>query len=350
MEEETMIRAWVVLAAVLACWSAPETWAQQKIEMKLAYFVGDQHAMSQWLTKWSDSLEKESGGRITVKRFPGSQMGPVQQHYDYARTGQADVVWFLHGATPGRFQLTEIVQVPYLIGSAEIGTKVLNDPELRAKYLDAEHRGVKVLLLFTHQPGNVHTTKKPIRTVEDMRGLRIRFGSPTIRDFVAALGATPVGVLPTEQVEQLQKGTIDGVFIDYGGAGIAFKMGGILRYSTEMYSYVASFGLAMNEDFWNRLPADLKALVTKSVTGVEKEIGQAWDALDVPGKKALMDGGGEAIRLSAAENARFHKIGGDVADAKVKELESKGLPARAVHSMMKSLAEKHAKSSKNFWD
>jgi TRAP-type transport system periplasmic protein len=300
--------------------------------------------------KWSERLEKESGGRIVVKRFPGSQMGPVQQHYDFVRTGQADVAWFLHGATPGRFPVTEIVQVPYLIGSAEIGTKVLNDAELRSKYLDAEHRGVKVLLLFTHQPGNVHTTRKPIRTVEDMRGLRIRFGSPTIRDFVAALGAAPVGVQPTEQVEQLQKGTIDGVFIDYGGAGIAFKMGGILKYSTEMYSYVSSFGLGMNEDFWAKLPPDLKALVTKSVTGVEQEVGQAWDALDVPGKKALMDGGGEAIRLSPAETAKFRRIGADVAEAKVKDVEGKGLPARAVHAMMKALAEKHAKSSKNFWD
>jgi TRAP-type transport system periplasmic protein len=224
----------MMLIAVLACLGAPTTWAQQKIEMKLAYFVGDQHAMSQWLIRWSDDLEKQSGGRLAVKRFPGSQMGPVQQHYDFARTGQADVVWFLHGATPGRFPLTEIVQVPYLIGSAEIGTKVLNDLELRKKYLDAEHRGVKVLLLFTHQPGNVHTTRKPIRSAEDMRGQRIRFASPTIRDFVAALGGTPVGVLPTEQVEQLQKGTIDGVFIDYGGAGIAFKMGGVLKYSMDV--------------------------------------------------------------------------------------------------------------------
>jgi TRAP-type C4-dicarboxylate transport system substrate-binding protein len=103
---------------------APAASAQQKMEVKLAYFVGDQHAMSQWLIRWSDDLEKQSGGRLAVKRFPGSQMGPVQQHYDFARTGQADVVWFLHGATPGRFPLTEIVQVPYLIGSAEIGTKV----------------------------------------------------------------------------------------------------------------------------------------------------------------------------------------------------------------------------------
>jgi TRAP-type transport system periplasmic protein len=320
------------------------------IELKLAYFVGDQHAMSQWLVKWANNLETESGGRITVKRFPGSQMGPVQQHYDFVRTGQADVAWFLHGATPGRFPLTEIVQVPYLVGSAEIGTKVLNDPELRSKYLDAEHRGVKVLLLLTHQPGNVHTTKKPIHTVEDMKGLRLRFASPTIRDFVAALGGTPVGVLPTEQVEQLQKGTIDGVFIDYGGAGIAFKMGGVLKYSTEMYSYVSSFGVAMNPDFWNKLSPDLQALVTKSMTGVEKEVGAAWDALDVPGKKALIDGGAEAIRLTPEENSNFRKIGAEVAEGKVNELESKNMSARAIYTMMKSLAETHAKTSKSFWN
>jgi TRAP-type C4-dicarboxylate transport system substrate-binding protein len=338
------------LATMAGALAAPAVWAQQKFEMKLAYFVGDQHAMSRWLIKWCEQLERDSGGRITVKRFPGSQMGPVQQHYDFARTGQADVSWFLHGATPGRFPLTELVQVPYLVGSAEIGTKVLNDPELRAKYLDAEHRGLKVLLLLTHQPGNVHTTRKPIRTTEDMRGLRIRFASPTIRDFVAALGGTPVGVLPTEQVEQLQKGTIDGVFIDYGGAGIAFKMGGVIKYSTEMYSYVSSFGVGMNEDFWNKLPPDLKDLVTKSMTGVEKDVGEAWDALDVPGKKAIIDGGAEAIKLSGEENAKFRKIGAEVSEAKVKELEGKNLPARAVYAMMKSLAEKHAATSKNFWN
>ena len=340
----------VLFWAAIALLLSGRLTAAQPIELKLAYFVGDQHAMSQWLIKWGNNLEKDSGGRITVKRFPGSQMGPVQQHYDFVRTGQADVAWFLHGATPGRFPLTELVQVPYLVGSAEIGTKVLNDSELRSKYLDAEHKGVKVLLLLTHQPGNVHTTKKPIRTVEDMKGLRIRFASPTIRDFIAALGGTPVGVLPTEQVEQLQKGTIDGVFIDYGGAGIAFKMGGVLKYSTEMYSYVSSFGVAMNPDFWNRLSPDLQGIVTKSMTGVEKEVGEAWDGLDVPGKKAIMDGGGEAIRLSPEENARFRKIGADVAEARVKELESKGMPARAIYDRMKSLAEENAKSSKNFWN
>jgi len=277
-------------------------------------------------------------------------MGPTPQHYDFARTGQADVTWFLHGGTPGRFPLTEIVNLPFMVGSAEVGIKVLNDSQLRAKYLDAEHKGVKILMLLTHQPGGPHTTRKPIRTLDDFKGLRLRFASPTVRDFVQALGAAPMGVQPTEVSDQLQKGTLDGAFMDYGGAGIAFKLGGIIKYSTELYSYVTSFGIAMNQDFWNKLPPDLKKLVTDSVTGKEKEVGQAWDALDVPGKKFLVDGGAEAIRFSPAENARVRKIGAEVSEAKIKELEGKGLPARAVYNTMRSLAEKHSKTSKSFWN
>lgn len=342
-----MKRAIPVLAGLVLSGAAL---SQDKHEVKVAAFVGAQHFMSQWLVKWGEKLEKASGGRLAFKHFPGAQMGPAPQHYDFARTGQAEVAWFLHGATPGRFQLTELIQLPYLVGSAEIGTKVLNDPELRAKVLDAEHRGVKVLVLFTHQPGNVHTTKKPIRAVEDMKGLRIRFASPTIRDFVAALGGTPVGVPPPEQVEQLQKGTIDGVFIDYGGAGIAFKMGGVLKYSTEMYSYVSSFGVAMNPDFYAKLPADLRKLVDDSVNGIEKELGEGWDGLDVPGKQAIVDGGAQVIRLSPAEDAKFRRTGAQVTEAKLKELDGKGLPASATFRMMKALAQKHAKTSKNFWN
>jgi len=337
------------LAAATLALAAGAAEAQQKYDLKLAYFVGDQHAMSQWLIRWSEGLEKGSGGRIVVKRFPAAQMGPAPGHYDFARTGQADVAWFLHGGTPGRFPLTEIINLPFMAGSAEIGTKVLNDAHLRATYLDAEHKGIKVLMLFTHQPGGPHTTKKPIRTLEDFKGLRLRFASPTVRDLVQALGATPVGVPPTEMSEQLQKGTIDGTFIDYGGAGIAFKLGGIVKYSTELYCYVTSFGLGMNEDYWAKLPPDLKKLVTDSVTGKEHEVGAAWDGLDVPGKKALMDGGAEAIHFTPRENARVRKIGAEVSEAKLKELEAKGLPARAVYKEMRALADTHSKTSKNFW-
>ena len=341
------MRKLLALAAALALSAAAQ--AQDKIEVKVAEFVGAQHFMTKWLVQWGEKLERASNGRLVFKHFPGAQMAPAPAHYDLARTGQADVSWFLHGGTPGRFPLTEISHLPYMVGSAEIGTKVLNDAQLRAKYLDREHRGVKVLLLLTHQPGNVHTTRKPIRSADDMKGLRIRFAAPTIRDFVAALGGTPVGVQPGEQLEMLQKGTLDGTFIDYGGAGIAFKMGGTIKYSTEMYSYVSSFGIGMNPDFYKKLPADLKKLVDASTKGVEKEVGEGWDALDSIGKKLLVDGGSEPIKLSKAEDARFRKTGEQVVQARLKELSDKKLPAREVHKMMRSLAQRHAKTSKNFW-
>jgi len=336
-----------VAAAAAFSLDAP---AQDKFEVKVAAFVTPQHFMSKWLVGWGEKLEKASNGRLVFRHFPGAQMAPPPAHYDLARTGQADVSWFLHGGTPGRFPLTELISLPYMVGSAEIGTKTLNDPALRARYLDAEHRGVKVLLLLTHQPGNVHTTRKPIRTADDMKGLRIRFAAPTIRDFVAALGGTAVGVQPGEQLEMLQKGTLDGTFIDYGGAGIAFKMGGTIKYSTEMYSYVSSFGIAMNSDFYARLPPDLRKLVDDSTVGVEKAVGEGWDALDAIGKKLLVDGGSEPIKLSKQEAARFRKVGDQVTEARLKELESKNLPARDVYSMMRNLSEKHTKTSKSFWN
>src|SRR3954463_11361913 len=300
------------ITAALAVALASPALAQEKFEIKVAEFVAAQHFMTQWLVKWGEKLEKSSGGRLAFKHFPGAQMAPAPGHYDLARTGQADVAWFLHGGTPGRFPLTELCNLPYMVGSAEIGTKVLNDRELRSKYLDAEHRGVHVLLLLTHQPGNIHTTKKPVRTTEDLKGLRIRFAAPAIRDFVAALGGTPVGIAPPDQLEMLQKGTLDGVFIDYGGAGIAFKMGGTLKYTTEMYSYVSSFGVAMNPDFYKKLPPDLRKLVDGSTVGGEKEVGEGWDALDALGKKALLDGGDQPIRLSQSEDVKFRKIGAGV--------------------------------------
>ena len=340
---KTAAAAAALAGAVL--WSAS---ASAKIEMKLAHFVTPKHSFSQWLARWAKEVEQKSGGEIAFKLFPGAQMGPPPKYYDIARTGRADVTWSVHGFTPGRFPLTEMSNMPFLIGSAEIGTKVLNDAGLRARYLDKEHKGVKVLVLLTHQPGNIHTAKKPVRTTADMKGLRLRFASQTIRDYIRALGATPRGLPPTQIVEQMQKGTLDGAFIDYGGAGIAFRMGPVTKYTTEMYSYVASFSVNMNAKRYDSLSAKLKKVIDDTVTGREKEIGHEWDKLDAIGKKIMMKAGMTPIQLSDAEAKKFREVGAKVTEARIAALEKKGLPARAVYTMMKSLAAKHEKTSRNF--
>ena len=105
----------------------------------------------------------------------------------------------------------------------------------------------------------------------------------------------------------------------------------------------------MSPELYKKLPADLRKLVDQSMSGVEKEVGEGWDALDAIGKKLLVDGGAEPIKLSKAEDARFRKVGDQVTAARIKELDAKKLPASEVYKMMRTLAERHAKSSKNFW-
>lgn len=316
--------------------------------LKLGHFINPQHIFAQYLQHWVDELKQRSDGRLNITIFPSSEMGPVQNLADYARTGVADITWYLTGATPGRFPLTEIIQLPYMAGSAEIGTQALNDPDV-LQLLEPEYQGLKILYLLTTQPGNLLTSTKPVRTVEDMKGLRIRFASVTIKSFIAALGGTPVGVPPSGIADAMQKNTIDGSFLDYGGADTAFHLGGIVKYSTEMYSFVSSFGVVMNPDSFAKLPPDLQKLIDDTTRPRVDEIGKLWDSADAPGKKYLVSEGDTPIELSQDQDALFKKIGADDTARVLAELDQKGMPATKMHTAMKTAADKYAKTSFSFW-
>jgi TRAP-type transport system periplasmic protein len=317
--------------------------------LKLAHFIPATHIFAKYLQRWTDDLRQKSNGRLDIAIFPDNEMGPTPVYFDLARNGVADISWFLSGATRGRFPLTELIQLPYTAGSSEIGTQVLNDPELMNKYLGREYQGVKVLYLLTTQPGNLFTGAKPVRRVEDLKGMRIRYASDTIQRFVAALGATPVGVPPTGIADSLQKGTIDGVFTDYGGAYTAFHLGGLIKNSTEIYGYVSSFGVVMNPHSYDQLPPDLQKLITESTKDAAKPIGQLWDAADAPGKQYLVSEGASVIGLTPEEDAKFKTIGKEVAEKEIADLEAKHLPARETYDLMRQLAAKYAKTSYSFW-
>jgi TRAP-type C4-dicarboxylate transport system substrate-binding protein len=116
-----------------------------------------------------------------------------------------------------------------------------------------------------------------------------------------------------------------------------------------MYSYVTSFGLGMNPDSYAALPADLQKLIDESLVGKEAEVGARWDGIDAPGKKIMVEAGMEPIKLDAAADAQFKEVGAQVAEARIKEMEEQGLPAREVYQLMQQLAAKYTPGSKNFW-
>jgi len=275
-----------------------------------------------------------------VKRFPGAQLGPAQQHYDLGAHRPRDIAWFFHGGTPGAFPLTERPICPIWWEVPYAGARVLNDPELRQRYLDRKHKGVESARTLHPSAGAVHSVKEAVKNRSPISRAAACASRRRRARVPRTLGATPVGVAPTEMVEQLRKGAIDGVMIDYGGAGIAFRMGGHREYTTELQRLRDDFGLAMNEEVWRKLAPNPTACHHR------------YDRRDAPRDRSGVgwhrrrwqespDGCGTQVwKLAPEDEARARRAGARGRRVAPPELEAKGLPARQVYKMMKSIAER----------
>ena len=344
MRQRFLFAAILGLALVLS--ATPPVAAQDKFELKLGHYVPAGHFFSRYLENWANVF---ASSRMAASTSPSSRAPrwvlPRATTTWRHRRGR-------HRLGPARrdtgaFSARRADQPAVPRRQRRIGAKVPNDPAVRAR-LEPEHEGVKALYLSTHQPGNLHTREKPVRSPADLQGMRVRFAAATIREYLAALGATPVGVPPPEIAEALQKGTIDGVLIDYGGAHTAFKLGGLVDYTTELYAYVTSFAVVMNAESFERLPDDLQALIEETTTGVAEEIGKLWDAADAPGRAYLQAEGGEAIVPPPEEAAAFHEVGAEVTEKVVADLTAQGLPAREVYELMRERSDHYAQTLFSF--
>jgi len=315
--------------------------AQQYV-LKLSHHVPPvHHQHSVTFVNWARELEERSGGRLKIDIYPAQQLGKLSQQFNLVYRGDVDLAFVMHGIPSGRFPLLELTHLPVLFESGEQASQVLMD--LLPEYLAAEHRGVKVLYLIGHAPGVIHTRGRPVYRPEDLRGMRIRHPSSVIGDTLRAWGASPAGLSPSEIAENLEKGVIDGLVMPYDGV-LSFRVAPYIDYSTELLSYVNTFGLLMNQASYDRLPPDLQALIDET-TGPEtaREVGARWDAMEQPGREYMESGGVEIIRLNEAQRAVFAEAAASMVEARIAAAEAKGLPARAFMERVHELAEKYRK-------
>jgi len=326
-------------AALLAAFPAA---AQQKTwRLKLASFAPPKASSGVLFEQYVKEFKDKSGGRLILEPFYGSSMGPMPRHYDLARQGVADLAFFQHGATPGRFPLTALSHLPYMMRDAEVAAKVLTG--MLDGPLGAEHKGVKVLWLVSGQPADVFHASQPLRSVADLKGQRLRAPTATVVGMLKRLGAVPVGLPAPKMAEALQKGTIDGVITDRNGV-FSFRLGELVKYQTPLFKAVLTFGLAMNPKTYAALPADLKAVVDGigGVQGAVRAARTGWTA-NPRYDEYVESHGVKRVEMPASADAELRRLAADYAKERVAELDGKGLPASAVYSRMQELAEQHAK-------
>ncbi len=314
--------------------------------LKVASFTPKKSATSRWFEKTKKQLANKSGGKLVLEMFYGSSMGPMPRHYDLARKGVADLSFFQHGVTRGRFPLVELTHSPYLVPSGAAGsimaTKIAAD--LKDKYLAKEHKGTRLIWIVYNRPSGVYDSGKAITSIEDLKGRRYRAPTPTDVAVMKALGALPIGMPATHMAENLQKGTIDGVVTDPMGI-FSFKLGTLVKYYTDMFNSVISFGLVINSKSYAGLPKKYQKLIDGLGTkeSAVEMASMSWSDFPVF-NKYMGNQKIKTVNMSAGADKAMRAIAKKVMDSRIAAMEKKGLPGRKVYKEMEALAAKYSKN------
>ena len=300
---------------------------------------------------WGRWLERESGGRVKLTILPSETAAKAADIFDAARTGIVDIGCQMLAMSPGRFPLNEVVELPLIFSSSRAAA--LTHMALYEKYpeLRDEFKGVKVLGFHFNGPAQIHTLKKPIRTLADWGGQVMVGWGPYAAEIIKALGGTPEMIGPPELYDALAKKVVDGNCVEWEGQHL-WHYDDVAKYSTEANLYITPFVHVMNQGKYNRLPPDIQALFTGDHAALVHELhGYNFDKDDAEYKKLIhenyLKSGAEGIYiLPEAERIKWVEAIKPVRESWVKDMVAKGAPAKAILEDALRLAKEYeAKSS-----
>jgi len=337
--------ALAVLGAVAAVTMAGSAMAQT-VTLRLHQMLPAQATIpAKALVPWAQKVEAESGGRIKVQQFNAMQLGGTPpQLFDQARDGVVDLTWTVLGYTPGRFNKTEVFELPFMSGSAESSSMAIQ--EYVEKFAADEFKDVKLIAVHTHGPGLFHT-KTPVTGLESLRGMKVRGGSRIISNMLTKLGATPVGMPVPAVTDALSKGTIDGTTIPWEVTP-SLKVTELVKNHTTFAGkqglYTQTFAFSMNKAAYEKLPPDLKKVIDNN-SGITAAamFGKAMDEGDKAGRAIAEKAGNNIVALEAAETQRWRRTAATVETDWINEMKGKGIDGAKLVSEARALIDKHSK-------
>jgi TRAP-type C4-dicarboxylate transport system substrate-binding protein len=327
-----MIHPRRVLAATLigvALAVVPSVDAQTTLTMS-SWVSPQHHLTANVLQGWATEVEKATKGRVKFTMLPKHPSAPPGT-FDAVRDGLVDLSYVTASYTPARHILPLMPELPGAGETSLVNSVAYSRIHWKHFHKVGEYKGVKLLGVFTHGPGQMFT-KKPVNGIGDVQGLKIRTGGGVAEAVAKALGASAFVKPAPESYELLKSGVADGVFFPMESI-ISFKLDTVLEQATlfpgGMYS--SAFGLFMNEDKWNKLPKqDQEAIEKISGEHIARLAGKSWDEADVKGLEALKKSGVKIVNASPELVAEVKKRSTPIIDDWVKQASAKGVDAAKI--------------------
>ncbi len=305
-------------------------------------WVPPTHALSTAQKEWCDLLEKNTSGKMKCNFLPRAVSAPPGT-YDAIKNGLADISFTVHGYTPGRFVATQMAEFSFLGNTSEPISVAFNKVAMKYPHFADEHQGVKVLSYFTHGPGIVFNTKRPITKADDLSGLKFRVGGGMVNEISKTLAMNVTLKPATDSYELLSGGVMDGTLFPAESTE-SFKIDKIIKHATLFPGglYNTSFVALMNQARYDKLSADEK----KAVDAISGEtyariIGRNWDKVDRRGMALMQANGVQIVKADAKFVAEVKSKTSGLEAKWVAEAQAKGLKDAA-----KVLAEFRAEIAK----
>jgi TRAP-type transport system periplasmic protein len=323
-----MRRTAVVITAVAFLVAAPFLGVSKAapIELKISHHGASESKNQEIMKAGADWIEKRFGDRIKVTIYPAQTLLNAASAFDGTANGIADIALVIPGWTQGRFPRSEVLDLPPAIPSAVDATNVYW--EFYKKFLTDEWKAVKVLGVHVQVPQSIHTKRKPIRTLQDMKGEKFRIYGIG-KDIMNAFGGIPVAMPMPEAYEAIRQGIVSGIMVPFAEMK-SYRLIDVCFYHTQADIMASPFFIVMNLRKYNALPADIKKAFDEELPPYwNGEAAKIWDRHEQIGiEEVKKTAGHEFIALSAAErklwNERAKTINGPWAQA----LEVKGLPGK----------------------
>ena len=287
-------------------------------------------------TPMLEELKKRSDGRITYTTYFGGTLGTGQEHYDIVANGLSDMGYFTATWTPNRFPLTDVLSLAAQVDCKETAVNIGN--AMYKRILNQEFADVKVIELN----GCIQAflwSKKPLRGLEDIKGLKIRTPGGQQTYYIEAIGAEAIFMPLSEVYAAMEANVLDGLvtcpplFLDYSLYEVA-------KYGTLTTFGCVSEGLIMNQDSWERTPEDLKPIIEEVCSNPYRTTHGLTKTVYESIIKEIAEKDVELYALPPAEADRWSAKFQDTTRSWVASLEEKGLPARDVVKMFNEECEK----------
>ena len=332
----------IVPFALLATLGLMAASASAQVVLTASSWLPPSHVLTETQKEWCGLLEQKTGGKIKCNLLPrGVAAAPAT--FDAVRNGLADISFTVHGYTPGRFVTTQAAEFPFLGNNSEPVSVAFQRLYAKTPEMAEEHKGVKVLAVFTHGPGMVFNTKRPITKAEELLGLKWRVGGGMVNEISKALGMNVTLKPAPESYELLSSGVMDGTLFPAESVE-SFKIDKVIKYGTSFPGglYNTSFVFMMNQAKYDALAPDVKKAVDElSGEVAARMFGKGWDKVDRRGLAFMQANGVQITKADAAFVKQVSDKTESLVDAWAKLAEAKGMkePKKALAAFRADIAK-----------